>query len=140
MAAGEDVEVAGFEFEDDGAGDAGLFLQGGAGGGPDFFCEALDHGCEFGEGNVLREGVFGGDGLGGAVGDDGAVVDAAGELVETEAVAAEAGFEGGEVFFAEVAYGLDVEVFEIFFGDFAYAGDASDGEGEEEGLRLRRVG
>lgn len=40
MASGEDVEVAGFEFEDDGAGDAGFF----AGGCPDFFGEAQDHG------------------------------------------------------------------------------------------------
>ena len=52
-------------------------------------------GSSLGQRDVLREGVFGGDGLGGAVGDDWAVVDAASELVEAEAVAAESGFEGG---------------------------------------------
>ncbi len=86
MAAGEDVEVAGFEFEDDGAGDAGFF----AGCGPDLLGEAEDDGFGFGEWEVAREGVFGGDGFGGSVGNDGAVIDAAGELVETKAVTAEA--------------------------------------------------
>ncbi len=87
----------------------------------------------------MREGVFGGDGLCGAVGDDRAVVDAASELVEAETVTAEPGFESGEVFGAEVAYGFDVQVFEIFFGDFAYAGYASDGKGQQEGICFLRL-
>ena len=103
MAAGEDVEVAGLQLEDDGAGDA------------DFFCaEAVQTfsarrrimGSVSVRGMSLREGVFGGDGFGGAVGDDWAVVDAASEFVETQAVTAEAGFECREVLAAEIAYGL----------------------------------
>ena len=85
-AAGEYGELRGFELEDDGARDAGFI----AGGVPDFFCEAADHGFSFAEEDVGFEGVFSRDGLRGAVGLDGVVVDAAGKLVETHAVAAEA--------------------------------------------------
>ena len=43
-----------------------------------FSARRQDHGFDLGEGDVAGEGVFGGDGLGWSVGDDGAVVDAAG--------------------------------------------------------------
>ncbi len=132
MAAGEDVEVAGFEFEDDGAGDAGFF----AGCGPDLLGEAEDDGFGVGEGEIALEGVFGGDGFGGSVGNDGAVVDAAGEFVEANTVTAEAGFEGGEFAGSQIAYGVDVEVLKDFFCDLADAWDAADWQRREEGIDL----
>ena len=80
-AAGEVAELGGFELEDDGAGDAGFFT----GGEPDLFGEAADSVGGFVEGEVAFEGVFGGDGLGGAVGDDGAFVAAPGEFAKAAA-------------------------------------------------------
>jgi hypothetical protein len=67
------------------------------------------------------------------------VVDAASELVETQAVTAESGFESCEVLCLEISYGFDVQVFEIFFGDFADAGYASDGKGQEKGVNFLRL-
>ena len=83
--AGEDSELRSFEFKDDGARDAGFV----AGAGPDFFGEAADGVLGFFEGDVALEGVFGGDRFGGAIGDDGVLVDAVSELVQAMAVTAE---------------------------------------------------
>jgi len=89
VAAGDDVEVAGFELQDHGAGLAGLF----GGGAPDSLGEGVDHGGGFFQKDILGVGVFGGDGFGGAVGDDLAVIDATGKAVEAAATFAEVGFE-----------------------------------------------
>ena len=77
MATGEDVEVTGFEFEDDGAGDAGLF----AGGCPGILGEAHDHGFQLGdEGRHCAKVSSAEMDLAGAVGNDCAVVDAASQV------------------------------------------------------------
>jgi hypothetical protein len=86
--AGEDFELRGLELEDDGARDTGFF----AGGSPDLFGEAADGVGSFFEGNVALEGVFGGDGFGGAVGDDGVFVDTVRQLAQPLAVTAKVFF------------------------------------------------
>ena len=116
-----------------------------------FFGEAADDGFGFAEEDVGFEGVFGGDGLGGAVGLDGIVVDTEREFVEAHAVAAEALLECGEVEGADVADGSDVHLGEAASGDFADPGDAFDGEwckevedfgglDDEEAVRFAPVG
>ena len=127
-AAGEDAELRGFELENDGSRNTGFF----AGGVPDFFGEAADHGLGFGEEDVGLEGVFGGDGLRGTVRLNGIVVDAAGKFVETHAVAAKALLESGEVEGSDVAYRADVDFCQAARGYFAHAGNALDRERREE--------
>lgn len=86
--AGEDFELRRLELKDDGARDTGFF----AGGSPDLFGEAANGVGSFFEGNVALEGVFGGDGFGGAVGDDGVFVDAVRQLTQPLAVTAKVFF------------------------------------------------
>jgi len=87
----------------------------------------------------VLECVLGGDGLGWAVGDDGAFVDATGKLIEALTIAPEAVFEDGGGEDAEAADGADAQLGEVLFRDFAYAGDASNGERGEECLDLFRL-
>jgi len=74
--------------------------------------------------------------LSGAVGDDGALINAAGEFVETMTVATKTVFQDGEVQGSQAAYGPDSQLGEALFGDFAYAGDTPYGEREQEGFHI----
>jgi hypothetical protein len=64
------------------------------------------------------------------------VVDTAGQLVETRAVAAEVELEGVEVEGLKIAYGVDADLLHARLGDFADAGDPAYGEGREEGVEV----
>ena len=130
VAAGEDVEVAGLEFEDDGAGDAGLF----AGGRPDFFGEAEDHGFGLGEGDVLREGVFGGDGFGGPVGDDWRCGRCRERVRRGGGRNGRSGLRVWRGPWLRVAYGFDVQVLEIFSVTLPTPGMRPTGRGEQKGV------
>ena len=122
-ASREDAELGGFEFKNDGTRDADFFARGG----PDFFCEATDYWFGFVEEDVGFEGIFSGDGLGGAVRLDGTVVDATSEFVEAHAVSAEALLECGKIEGANVADCAYVDFCQTTSSDFAYTGEALDG-------------
>ena len=89
QAAGQNPELGGLQLQDHGARDARFFPRGI----PDFFGETADRVFGFFEGDVALESILGGDGFGGAVGNDFAVVDAEGELVQPMAVTAEVAFD-----------------------------------------------
>src|SRR5688572_11583255 len=77
-------------------------------------------------------GVLVADRLGGAVGDDGALVDGVAEAVEVDAVLAEPPGEGGLAEAAEVADGADAALAEALLGLRADAPQGADREGGEE--------
>ncbi len=94
---------------------------------------ALGEGCE-----VLEEGFFGAEGFALAMGLDGAVVDAAAEIVEIEAEASEEAVEIDAREGLELAAGLDAAFLEFFGGDAADAPELADGEAFHEGGDLVR--
>ena len=108
--AGEDLKLGRLEFENHGARNTRLFARGI----PDLLREAADGVFGVFEGQVALEGVFRGDGFGGAVGHDLAVVHAKGELVEAMTVASEVILDGCQLHAAQIADGVDAEDARVF--------------------------
>jgi hypothetical protein len=126
--AGEDTEFGGLKFKHHGLGNAGFF----AGGDPHLFCETADHRLCFVEEDVTLEGVFSGDGLGGAVRLDGAVIDAAGQFIEAHPVTAKPLLEGGGIESTNIADGSHIHRCQVTSCDFADARQALDRKRREE--------
>src|SRR6266516_7272904 len=81
MAAGKNLELAGFEFKHHRPRDASFA----AGGFPDFFCKAADHWLCFCNWNIVFESVFGRNGFRRPVWDNFAVINSAGEFMKASA-------------------------------------------------------
>ena len=89
MAASENLELAGLEFEYHGARDSGFFARGS----PCVLRKFSNHRLHLGQQDILFKSVLCGYGLCRPVRDYLAVVDSPSQLVETHAIAAEAAFE-----------------------------------------------
>ena len=84
----------------------------------------------------MFECVFGGDGFGWTIRDDWIVVETAGQLVQTLAVAAEVVLQDRDFCVSQLAHRSDSEPLEMLFGDPADSGNAADGKGCEERFYL----
>jgi hypothetical protein len=91
-------------------------------------CKLADQELCVAQGNVFLEGVFRRDRFVGAIGNDGVVVDAACEVVETAAIAAKVAFERGDLHRVEVADRCYADRFHACFRDLADSGNAADWE------------
>ena len=89
MAAGENIELAGLQFEDYRTSDARFLARSG----PNLFGKKPDHWLRFCERYVTLKRILRGHGLCGPVRDDLAIVETPGEFVETQAIATEVAFE-----------------------------------------------
>src|SRR5260370_41282317 len=118
VAASENLEFASLQFQYDGARDSGFLPRGG----PRVLRKFSDHRLYLGQQNILFKRVLGGYGLCWPVRDYLAVVDSPRQLVETHAIAAEAGLECRQIYSPQVGDRLYLKVLQFFFRDFAYSG------------------
>src|SRR6202140_5740114 len=102
MAAGQNLELTGLQFEDHGACYPRFFARGG----PKFFYKPSDHGFGFRQWHVVLKSIFDRDRLGRPVRHDFAVVDTAGEVVQAQSIAAELTFEHWQIQPSQVLYSL----------------------------------
>ena len=84
--------------------------------------KSSNHRFHLGQQDIVFEGVLGGYGLCWPIRDYLAVVDSPGQLVETNAIAAEAAFECRQIHSPQVGDRLYLKVLQFFFRDFAYSG------------------
>ena len=85
MAASKNLELAGLEFQNYSPGHPRFLARSG----PNFFRKLSDHGLSLGDRHVLLKSVLGGNGFGGPVRDNFAIVDTAGEFMQVETKPAE---------------------------------------------------
>jgi hypothetical protein len=91
VATRENLELAGFQFEDHRACDTHFLARSG----PGFFRETTDHRFGLAQLYVALKGVLGLNRLRRSVWDNFALVDPSGQLVEAHTLATEAAFEYG---------------------------------------------
>ena len=89
MVTRENIEVAGLQLKNHGAGNP-RFLPGCR---PHLFGKTAYHGLGFPQQRIMLKRVFGRDGFCGPVGHYFALIDAAGQFVETDSVSAKVPFE-----------------------------------------------
>jgi len=115
VAAREDFEFRRLQFQHHSSCNP-AFL---AGRGPGQFGKPADHRLGLGERYVTFKRIFRRNGLRRPVGYNVALVDTAGQFVETNSVASEAALEHGQVEAPQVRNCLHVEALELFFRDFS---------------------
>src|SRR5207249_4321972 len=118
VAASENLEFAGLQFQYDGASDSRFFPRCG----PSVLGKSSNHRFHLGQQDILFKGVLGGYGLCRSVRDYLAVVDSPSQFVETQAIAAEAAFECRQIHSPQVGDRLCVKLLQSSFRDFAYSG------------------
>jgi hypothetical protein len=118
VAARENLEFAGLQFQYDGASDSRFFPRCG----PCVLRKSSNHRFRLGQQEILFEGVFSGYGLCWPVRYYLAVVDSPSQLVETRAIAAEAAFQRRQIHPSKVGDRSHLKVVQLFFRDFAYSG------------------
>src|ERR1700730_3967467 len=118
VAASENLEFAGLQFQYDGPSDSRFFPRCG----PCVLRKSSNHRFRLGPQAILFEVVLSGYGLRWPVRDYLAVVDSPSQLVETHAIAAEAAFQCCQIHSPQVGDRLYLKLLQFFFGDFAYSG------------------
>src|SRR5438445_12860409 len=109
VAASENLEFAGLQFQYDGASDSRFFPRCG----PCVLRKSSNHRFHLGQQDILFKGVLGGYGLCWPVRDYLAVVDSPSQFVETHTIAAEAAFERRQVHPSQVRDSLYVEALQL---------------------------
>src|SRR5258708_8188935 len=124
MATRENLEVACLQFEDHGTCDTQFLARCG----PGFLCETPDHWLRIDQRHIPLEGILGRYGLCRAVRNNFIVIDAAGQFIETHAVATETPFECCQLHFFQIRDRLYVEALQPFFGHLADSRQAAYGK------------